>query len=497
MGRLIEPIRYMNPDEMERIHQAALRILDETGLIVDSTEAMDYLKDFGCRVDYDRCKVTFPSPVVQGAVDAMRAANANPERIPQRMSVRYSQIYFTTLSHQVHQNISANAGGFNIFFLDLEGQRRPATIEDVRAAIRLADAMSNIDFMGLPVSAQEIPSPMRPVVMAAELVKNTRKLGGIETFDRLDVHFITRIAEIVAGGPEALRSNPVLVGYGEARSPLSIDRNMAEILIDYVRLGLPQSLDTMPAGGTTAPVTIAGTLAMGVAETLAGLTLGYAVDRNAIMSVDVCPTKADMRTGRYAYASPERVMVQAATMQMMSEYYGCPSGTHGGRTDSTYPGIQAGIEKALSMLMPLLSGGVGIGTLGALENCMTFSPQQLVIDNDLVGSVRFLLNGFQVTEESLAVDVVHEVGPGGSFMSHPHTLQHMRDEYDPSRLWSRLGWDAVNSEGAVRLEDKAKQIARRIMAQETQPVLSPEQEQAIDEVVAEAWDKRRQLGQLG
>jgi trimethylamine--corrinoid protein Co-methyltransferase len=496
MGKLIEPIRYLNPEEMGRIHQAALRILDDPGMMVDSEEALAYLEAYGCRVNFDQRHVTFPPDLVEATVDRLRRANANPQRIPQRMAVRYSQIYFTTMTHRVHTDFTGNAGGFNIFFLDLDNQRRPATLDDVRSSIRLADALDNINFMGLPVSAQEIPSAMRPVVMVAELVKNTRKLGGIETFDRLDVHYISRIAEIVAGGATELRRNPVLVGYSEARTPLCLDRNMAEILIDYVKLGLPQSLDTMPAGGTTAPITTAGVLALGIAESLAGLLLGYSVDPNAFMSIDVCPTKADMRSGRYAYASAERVVVQAANMQMMSEFYGCPSGTHGGRTDSTYPGFQAGMEKTFSMLMPLLAGSVGIGTLGALENCMTFSPQQLVIDNDLVGSVRCLLNGFEVNEETLAVDVVKEVGAGGSFLGHAHTLQHLHDEIDPSRLWSRLSWGAANQPNIQKLEEKARQIAAKLMQREVEPPLNPDQEAAIDEIVKEAWAKRQELGQL-
>ena len=496
MGKLIEPIRYLNQEEMQRIHQAALRILDEVGMQVDSKEALEFLKAFGCWVDFDQRRVKFPSDLVQATVDRMRQANADPKRIPQRMSVRYSQIYFSTMPHHIHTDFSGSAGGFNIYILDLDGQRRLATMEDVRTAIRLADALGNINFMGLPVSAQDIPSVMRPVVMAAELVKNTKKLGGIETFDRLDVHFISRIAEIVAGGASALHRNPVLVGYSEARSPLCLDRNMAEILIDYVKLGLPQSLDTMPAGGTTAPITAAGVLAQGIAESLCGLILGYSVDPEAIMSIDVLPTKADMQTGGYTYASPERIVVQAANMQMMSEYYGCPSGTHGGRTDSTYPGYQAGMEKALSMLMPLLAGSVGIGTLGALENCMMFSPQQLVIDNDLVGSVRCLLNGFEVNDETLAVDVIKEVGPNGSFLNHEHTLHHLYDEKDPSKLYSRLTWVAAHSERAVKLEEKAKRTAETLMKREIEHPLSPDQEKAIDEVVAEATSKRKELGQL-
>ena len=496
MGKLIEPIRYLDAAEMQRIHRVAVRILDETGVTIDSTEALDYLAAYGGRVDFDARRVTFPEEVTEASVHCMRSAYANPGRVPAVMCQRYSQIYFSTQPHRVRTDFTTNAGGFSVFILDLDGQRRRATMDDVRAAIRLADALDNITFMGLPCSAQEIPAPMRPVVMAAELVKNTRKLGGVETFDRLDVQFITRIAEVVAGGAAELRRKPMLVGYAEARSPLCIDRNMAEIMIDYVKAGLPQSLDTMPAGGTTAPVTAAGVLAVGIAESLAGLMLGYAVDPDAIMSIDVCPTKADLRTGLYSYASPERMPLLAANVQMMSEFYGCPSGTHGGKTDACYPGVQAGMEKIMSMLFPLLAGSVGIGTMGHLENAVTFSPQQLVIDNELAGSVRVMLEGFEVTEETLAVDVIREVLPGGSFVAHEHTLQHLRDEMHPSKLYDRLNWEAVAGRAAGGLEEKAKEVARKLMRGAARSVLAPAQEAAIDEIVAEAWATRRQLGHL-
>jgi trimethylamine--corrinoid protein Co-methyltransferase len=496
MGTIAEPIRYLNDVEMESIHAAAVQVLDEVGMRVDSDEAPNYLEDYGCQVDYDSQTVRFPTDRVQDAVDHMRQAYADHDRIPQRMAVRYSEIYFSTRPHHVHSDFTANAGGFCVFIYDLDGQRRPATLEDVRASIRLANALDNVDFMGLPVSAQEVPAPMRPVVMAAELVKNTKKLGGVETFDRLDVAFITRIAEIAAGGPEALRRRPILVGYAEARSPLCIDRNMADILIEYVKRGLPQSLDTMPNGGMTAPVTCAGVLTLGVAETLAGLMLGYAVDRNAVMSIDICVSKADMRSGLYTYASAERMPLLAAAVQMINEYYGCPSGTHGGKTDACYPGTQAGMEKVMSMLFPLLAGSVGIGTMGHLENAVTFSPQQLVIDNEIAGAVRHMLQGFEVTPETLAVDVIKQVGPNGTFLDHEHTLRHLRKELFPSKMFDRLNWAAALDQPVRGIEERAKLIAADLMNKETTPCLNSDQERAIDEVVAEAWAKRRELGQV-
>jgi len=208
MGKLREPLRYLDREEMELIHQGALQILARVGMRVESHEALDYLAAAGCRVNRETMLARFPESVTQAAVERMRAAFADPKRIPEKMAVRYSQVYFSTMPHQVHSGFTANTGGFCVFIYDLEGRRRPANLDDVRASIRLADALENVDFMGLPVSAQEVPHPMRPVVMAAELVKHTKKLGGIETFDRLDVQFITRIAEIVAGSAEALRREP-------------------------------------------------------------------------------------------------------------------------------------------------------------------------------------------------------------------------------------------------------------------------------------------------
>jgi trimethylamine--corrinoid protein Co-methyltransferase len=496
MGKMAAPIRFLNEVEMETIHEAAVQILDEVGMWIDSEEALQYLEEYGCQVNYDTRTVRFPSDLTQATVDGMRQAYADPHRIPERMSVRYSEIYFSTRPHQVHPDFTTNTGGFCVFIYDLQGRRRRATMEDVRASIRLADALDNIDFMGLPVAAQEIPAPMRPVVMAAELVKMTKKLGGVETFDHLDVQFITRIAEIAAGGPKALRRNPILVGYAEARSPLCLDRNMAEILIEYVKRGLPQSLDTMPSAGMTAPMTAAGCLALGVAESLGGLILGYAVDPDAVLSIDVCPSKVDMRSGLYTYASPGRMPLLAANIQMISEFYGCPSGTHGGKTDACYPGVQAGMEKVASMLFPLMAGSVGIGTMGHLENAVTFSPQQLVIDNEIAGAVRHMLKGFEVSPETLALDVIKEVGPGGTFIGHAHTLTNFRKELFLSKMFDRLNWDAAAKQSPRGIEEKAKMVAAELMTKQTERPLSPEQERAIDEVVDEAWSKRRELGQL-
>jgi len=471
---------------MERLHKAALRILEKTGMMVRSARALEYLRNAGCRVDMDSCLVKFPEDVVESAVSRMKSNFADPNRWPKRMSVRYSQVRFDAQPFRIHDDFSVSAGGFCCFILDLHGVRRRADISDARQALRLADKLDQITYTGLPVAAQEVPIEIRPIVMAAELAKHTRKLGGIETFKARDVDYICRIGEVVSGGREEHRRNPVLVGYAEARSPLCIDEVMADVMLAHLERGLPQSLDTMPNAGATAPITAAGTMALGIAETLGGLVLGFAVDPNATMTVDFTPGYCDMRSMLFGYAGAERVPLLAARVQMISEFYGCPSGIHGGKTNSCVSGVQAGVEKAISMLGAVMAGAIGFGTVGHLENALTFSPVQLVIDNEIARYVRRCVRGIEVNDETLALDVIEKAGIGGSVVNTDHTAEHFRDELLPSPFFDTPVWGAGNSLDKDRFEKLALEKAERLLAEDTEPVLTPDQEAAIDEIVEEA-----------
>ncbi len=471
---------------MEAIHRSALRILERTGMWVDHLRALEYLAAAGCLVNVDRRLVKFPSGVVEAAAARMRRNFRDADRWPKRMSVRYSQVRFDAQPFRVHDDFTVNAGGFCCFIWDMEGRRRYATLADARESLRLTDRLDQIAYTGLPCSAQDVPVHLRPVVMAAELAKTTRKYGGIETFRSQDVRYVVRIGEIVAGSREAHRRDPILVGYAEARTPLCIDAAMADVMLAHLELGLPQSLDTMPNGGATAPVTAAGILALGLAETLGGLVLGYAVDPDSTMTIDVTPGYCDMRSMHYGYAGAERIPLLAARVQLVSEYYGCPSGIHGGKTDACAPGIQAGVEKAISMYAAVLAGAIGFGTVGHLENAVTFSPLQLAIDNEIARYVRRAVRGIEVNQETLALDVIEEVGINGRTFDHAHTALHFRDEELLSPFFDSPSWGVGDSLDRERFEKRAAAKVRELLAMETPPPLSAGQEAAIDEVVKEA-----------
>jgi trimethylamine--corrinoid protein Co-methyltransferase len=480
------PVRYLSPEEMQRIHEAALTILERTGMKVEHARSLEYLRGAGCKVDMDARMAKFPPAVVDAAVARMKRHHSDPGRWPKRASIRYSQVRFDRQAFRVHDDFSVSAGGFCCFIWDLEGRRRNATLADVRQALRLADRLDEVTYTGLPCSAQDVPVEVRPVVMAAELAKATRKLGGIETFAARDVGYVCRIGEVVAGGKEAHRKNPILVGYGEARTPLCIDEVMAEVMLAHLERGLPQSLDTMPSAGATAPATAAGALALGVAETLGGLVLGYAVDPEATLTLDFTPGYCDMRSMLFGYAGAERIPMLAARVQIISEFYGCPSGVHGGKTNACVPGLQAGVEKAVSMLGVVLAGAIGFGTVGHLENAITFSPLQLVIDQEIARYVRRCVRGIEVNDETLALDVIAAAGPGGNTVSTDHTAEHYKDELLLSPFFDALSWGMGDSLERERFERRAAEKARKLLAEERPGPLTREQEAAIDEIVAEA-----------
>ena len=278
MGKVTGLLRVLSREEMDRIHNAALRVLEETGMWIDAAGRARVFQEGrlrGRRRDEDGA---FPEAGrgVGGLEDARAvrgyvAGRALGERAD---TAAYSS---PTSRNVIHNRFTANTGGFPPFILDLDGRRRKATMKDVTDAIRLADALDNIDMMGVPCSAQEIPHEERPIRMTAELLKRTKKLGGIETWNKRDVHAVAEMCDVVSGSRDESVKRPRIMGYAETRSPLCLDANMSDIFIEYAKMGFPQSMDCMPCGGTTAPASSAGTITVGLAETLGCAVLGYAV----------------------------------------------------------------------------------------------------------------------------------------------------------------------------------------------------------------------------
>ena len=486
MSRVFGKMKVLTDNEMQLVHDAALEILESIGMRIHHQEAREILRNFGCNVNEDNNNVKFPGKLVENAVLKMRKDFLRPERKGLKQGIRYGEVSYYKRDEELHYDFTCNAGGFCTLIHDANGRRRKATMNDLHDGLKLINALDDITYSGLPVSDQETPHVLRPIKMAAELAKYTTKLGGIEAWTLDDIRYIEEIGTVVRGSSENLRRKPCLIGYAESRSPLALDDNMAALFIEFVRRGFPQSIDTMPCAGTTAPATGAGTLAVGLAETLAGLVLGYAVDENAIMSIDFTGGYADMGSMLFSVGSPDRNVLMGAWVQMISTFYGITSAVHGGKTNACAPGFQAGLEKMQSIMLLLFCGASGIGTVGQIENLMTFSPVQLVVDAELVRSVRRMMAGFEVNSETLALDIIKKVGPEGNFIAEPHTYEHFREEFWLSDLTECMSWESYSRESIKGMENRAEEKAREIIRQALDPVLDDQQVAEIDRIVEHA-----------
>lgn len=484
MSRTFGRIKLLTEHEKRLLHNGARQILERVGMKIYHKGAREYLSTFGCRVDEKSFLVKFPAALVEESVERMRGDFRKSTRQGLKQAVRYTEASYFSRGEELHHDFTVNAGGFCALIHDPELGRRYANIHDVHDSFKLVNALDEITWAGLPCSDQETPYQLRPVKMAAELVKYTTKIGGVEAWRAQDVAWLEEIATVVRGSKERLMAEPCLVGYGESRSPLALDENMAEIFIEYVKRGFPQSLDTMPSAGTTAPATGAGTLAVGLAETLAGLVLGYAVRRDAVLSLDFTGGYCDMKNLLFPYAGADRMPLLGAWVQMLKEFYGITPGVHGGKTNACEPGFQAGMEKAISTIFPLICGASGIGTIGQLEFGITFSPKQLVLDAELVRAVRRSLAGFEISENTLDLDLISRVGPEGNYISDPHTADHFQREFWLSDLTECLTWESFSKKKIKGMERLAEEMVREIIARPLEPVLDQHQIAEIDRIVA-------------
>jgi len=204
-----------------------------------SGEAREILQNFGCRVNEDKKRVTFPHELVENSVKRMKKDFLLPERKGLKQAIRYGEVSYYKRDEELHYDFTCNAGGFCTLIYDLRGRRRKATMNDLHDGLKLINALDDITYSGLPVSDQDTPHPLRPIKMAAELAKYTTKLGGIEAWTLDDIRYIEEIAIVVRGSRERLRAEPCLIGYAESRSPLALDENMAALFIEFVRRGFP------------------------------------------------------------------------------------------------------------------------------------------------------------------------------------------------------------------------------------------------------------------
>ncbi len=467
--------RKLSDDQIKRIHAASLEILERTGVRLYHQPAIDLLKKAAVPVR-DGNRVHIPSYLVEWA---LRTA---PKKI--------------TLCDR-HGRRVMPLEGYNVFYgpgsdcpnvIDLEtGERRPGTLQDVRNGIRLCDALPNIDFIMSFCMAHDVDQQLLDRYQMREILVNSTKPSMFVTtgFDgTLDA---VEMAEIVAGGADALRRNPITSCYINVTAPLRHNEESLQKLLYLSEKGIPFSYIPVVLRGLNGPVTLAGALALANAGELVGVVLSQLKQEGApIIISGGTNDMVDMRTMVGIYAAPEnRVMFME-----IAHHYGLPMFGLGGASDSKLPDEQAAAEAALTLLTETLAGSHMVHDVGYLESGMTASFEQLVICNELIGWVKRFVQGVEVSAETLALDLIDEVGPDGEFLSLRHTRDHYREDFYP-QLLDRHNFDAWKAAGGTTLRQRAAEKARQLLAEHQPEPLPADVVAALDAVIERARARQK------
>jgi trimethylamine--corrinoid protein Co-methyltransferase len=443
-------LTYLSGEDKKNIHQAVLRILSEIGMKIFHDEALALLKAAGCPVEGDRL-VKVPAKLLQEAIESAPTNIAVYDRTGRRvMDLGERRSYFGT-------------GSDLIYSLDSKTmQRHPCLLDDVSRAARVADALPNIDFiMSFAHPSEQAPERAYLLSFYAMIANSTKPIVCTAS-GREDLNEMWEIARILRNGEAALQSKPYFIHYAEPISPLKHSFDSLDKLLFCADKSIPLVYSPAPISGSTAPITIAGHVAQGLAECFCGLVIHQLKTRGAPFLMGTGPAVLDMATGQCSYNAPEYLLAYLAVIEM-SHFYNLPSWGYAGTSDSQIPDGQATFEAGLLTFISAMAGSNLNHDVGYLDFGRTGSLEMIVILDEMIDQIRRLYQGIPVNAEMLAVDVVREVGPVGNFLTHPHSLRHLRATQWRPKLTSRMGYEKWQSSGSTSLLDRAQKRLHQIL----------------------------------
>jgi trimethylamine---corrinoid protein Co-methyltransferase len=465
----------LNDNQCEVLHEATLEVLERTGLIVEDEEALRLLAVGGADVDGTRVRIG-PQMVERALATVPREVTLYDRNGEPRLVFAGRGTYFGT-------------GSDCMFCYDHRtSTRRQAVLQDVRDAARVADACENIDFAMSLFTPSDVDARIADRYQLASMLANTTKpIVYITMGDEAANLDAVAMAEAAVGGERELRERPFVACYKATLFPLVHNHEAVHTLLDLAGKGLPCIYAPVSTAGTVAPMTVAGSTVVVNAGVLAGIVMSQLKREGApYVAIGWAGEAMDMRTMVDVYAWPDHRAVYSSLLH----WYGLPLWTLGGVTDSKLPDQQAAAEAALTMMADAVAGGHGNHNIGYMESAFTGSLTQVVLGNDVAGWIKAFMAPLEITEETLGLDVIHEVGPGGLFLKHKHTRNHARDRFQPA-LFDRSTYEDWKHRGAKDATMAAAELVSEILdAHEPEPLPSSAT-QAITEVLNKAESRVR------
>lgn len=469
--------RPLSPEQIETIHGASLTILEKTGMAYEQglEDTIQMLEKNGAVIDRDKRNIRFPSKMV---IEQVAKA---PEKV-----VLCGQDPKNDL-HLTGDRVHLGTGGAAIKILDPKtGKARPTTLKDLYDVSRLVDQLDNIHFLVKPCIATDIAVEDYNINWFYTCLAASSKhvMSGVN--DEKGLHDVIEMVSMIAGGLDKLQERPIISLIScFAISPLKLCTQSTRIMQEANRNLIPIALSSAPMAGSTSPLTMAGTLAQLHAEQLAGIAICQMTRAGAPLLYGGIPGMANLKTMGYLGGAVECGMMNAAIHQL-SNHIKVPNYNSAGLSDSKVPDAQAGYEKAMTALLASMGGSNYIHhSAGMLESMLTIAHEQFVIDDEIIGNCCRVLKGIDVDAEHLALEVIDSVGPGGNFITSPHTMAHLRTEYFYGNgVTDRKSREKWEKEGSIDTRQRALDIAEKLL-ETPNPQYIPEE---IDKAIREKFN---------
>ncbi|UCE15686.1 MAG: trimethylamine methyltransferase family protein [Candidatus Bathyarchaeota archaeon] len=456
----------LSDDELERIHETSLKILEEIGIKVLSKKVQGLLAENGAEVDAARSIVKIPSSLVEEAV----------KKAPKEIVLCGRNSKFD-LKLPVKDFTFIATSGYSSFMRDFKtGEKRMTRSSDLRDFAILADYLNSADFFDAIVAPTELPPPVQTVHSLAISLEHTEKHVLNRALNEKQAKWQIKLASAVVGDEEKLRKNPIFCSTNCPVSPLLFEEGSSEAMVEWAMAGIPVVPMSMALCGSTAPATIAGTLTIINAENLGALVIVECASSGAPIVYCAESSSADMRTGAINYKAPEFPLIAAGATQL-ARLHKLPCYTTGIGMDETPNDWKSLTEASKRFVLVQLSRGDISAGLGALEDAESAALEQVILDVEAWEQAKAYLRRFKVNEETLGFDAINKVGPGGNFLGIKHTLEHFQQE-----IWLKKEAAILPSTGGSVVK-RAKRKVRQILSSHVPVQLDEEVKREISQIL--------------
>lgn len=464
-------LHFLSEEDKRNIYLAVLEILSKVGMIVHHDEAKAMLLGAGCTLTSED-RVLIPRHLVEQA----------RRSVPSAIDV-----------YDRSGSLAMELGGYNSYFgtgsdlmstYDLEtGEHRPSVLEDIGRAARLCDALPHIDFVMSSAHPTDRDPHLSYLLSFQAMMQNTIKPLVVTAEHAGDLKVMIDIARELRGGPEQLRLKPYFVVYDEPSSPLIHPQHSVEKLLLCADADVPCTYSPAPLAGATAPITVAGHTAQGLAECFFGLVMHQLRKPGAPFLFGMGSAVLDLATAQSSYNDLGYQIGYMCAVEM-AKWLDIPNWGNAGTSDSQVLDAQAGMEANQMTFLAMQAGCNLAHDVGYLDFGLTGSLEGIVMVDEFIASNRRLLRGIEVDRDSLAVEAIAEIGPGGNFMASKHTRRNMRDVQWRPTILNRYGREAWLARGGLDLAANARSKAHDLLTTHEVPALPADVASKADELIA-------------